>query len=50
MIEKNEFDKNVLNIAIIEIKLHVNRKLYEKGILTEEMFTKAKELIVKGCT
>lgn len=37
-----------LEVAIIEIKLHVNLKLYQKGVLTEEMYTKAKELILKS--
>ena len=34
--------------VIIEIKLHINRKLFEKGIITEEMHTKAKEMILKS--
>ena len=29
-----------------EIKLHINRALYEKGIITEEMYTKAKDIIL----
>ena len=36
-----------LKLALIEIKLHVNQKLYQNGALTEEMYTKAKELILK---
>jgi len=36
-----------MKLVIIEIKLHVNQKLYDKGFLTEEMYTKAKELILK---
>ena len=36
-----------LKLAIIEIKLNINQKLYQKGILTEEMYTRAKELILK---
>jgi len=41
-------NETALGLAIVEIKLHVNQKLYQKGILTEEMYTKAKELILKG--
>ena len=33
---------------LIEVKLHINTKLYEKGFLTEEMYMRAKELIVKS--
>lgn len=40
-------NENALKLTIIEIKLSVNRKLYQKGVLTEEMYTKAKELILK---
>jgi len=31
-----------------EIKLHINQKLFEKGAITQEMYTKAKDLILKG--
>ena len=46
---KNNITVNeaALKLAIIEIKLHVNQQLYQKGALTEEMYTKAKELILK---
>ncbi|MCL2753726.1 MAG: hypothetical protein FWE44_06225 [Defluviitaleaceae bacterium] len=33
--------------AIIEIKLSINRRLREKGAITEEMYNRAKELILK---
>ncbi len=33
----------------MSIKLHINQKLYEKGCITTEMYTKAKELIYKSC-
>ena len=33
--------------VILEIKLFVNQCLYEKGYITEEMFRKAKEIILK---
>ena len=33
---------------LMEIKLHINQNLYEKGYITEEMFRKAKEVILKS--
>ena len=34
----------------VEIKLHINKRLYELGLITEEMYTRAKEIILKGLT
>jgi len=31
----------------MEIKLSINHRLFEKGHITEEMYVKAKELIIK---
>jgi len=36
-----------INDLIVEIKLSINRRLFEKGYITEEMHIKAKELIIK---
>ena len=36
-----------MNEFLIEVKLSVNHKLFEQGFITEEMYTKAKELIIK---
>jgi hypothetical protein len=41
-------DQEALKHAVIEIKLSVNRRLFEKNVITEEMYTKAKELILRG--
>jgi len=30
----------------IEIKLHINQRLYEKGLITEEMYAQAKNYIL----
>lgn len=49
-ISKIDANDNAIDQAIIEIKLAVNRRLFDKGILTEEMYTRAKELILKGST
>ena len=40
-------NEQTLYSALIEIKLHVNQMLYQKGFLTDEMYTKAKEIILK---
>ena len=42
-----ETDENALKRVILEIKLHINKKLYEKGAITEEMYSKAVDLILK---
>lgn len=33
----------------LEIKLHINNRLYETGNITKEMYNKAKEIIYKTC-
>ena len=30
----------------IEVKLDINKKLFEKGYITEEMYIKAKQIII----
>lgn len=37
-----------MNSFLIEVKLSINHSLFEKGYITEEMYTKAKELIIKS--
>jgi len=48
--KKNEITEQSkeMNSFFVEIKLNINHKLYEKGYITEEMYVKAKELIIKG--
>lgn len=46
-IEQTKEDK-AMNTFLIEVKLSINHKLFEKGYITEEMYTKAKELIIKS--
>ena len=44
----NNIEKaKAINALVIEIKLSINRRLFEKGYITEEMHIKAKELIIK---
>jgi hypothetical protein len=45
---KMVLNEEVVKIVIIEVKLHVNQRLFEQGYITEEMYTKAKEIILKG--
>jgi hypothetical protein len=41
-------DETAMNHAVIEVKLAVNRKLYERKAITEEMYIKAKDMILRG--
>jgi hypothetical protein len=45
---KMVLDEEALKHVIIEVKLHVNQRLFEQGYITEEMYTKAKEIILRG--
>lgn len=45
--EMTEKRKN-MDAFIIEVKLSINHSLFEKGYITEEIYTKAKELIIKS--
>ena len=42
----NEKEKNK-DMVVVEIKLSINNRLFEKGYITEEMYHKAKEMIIK---
>jgi len=33
---------------IAEVKLTINQRLFEKNIITEEMYIRAKEIILRG--
>ena len=46
-VEQTKKEK-AMNSFLIEVKLSINHKLFEKGYITEEMYTKAKELIIKS--
>ena len=38
---------------VMEIELHINQRLYDQGIISEEMYRQAREIIVckqgRGC-
>ena len=40
-------NEQAMNTFLVEVKLSINHKLFEKGHITEEMYVKAKELIIK---
>ncbi len=41
-------DKAAEKEFIIAIKLHINQILFDRGHITEEMYVRAKELILKN--
>jgi len=41
-------NESAAKLVILEVKLDMNQKLYDKGLITEEMYNRAKELIIKG--
>ena len=43
----NKMNNPAMNALLVEIKLSINRRLFEKGYITEEMYIKAKEIIIK---
>jgi len=46
----SQANKDATNALVAEIKLSVNRRLFEQGYITEEMYSKAKEVIIKQST
>jgi hypothetical protein len=42
-----EVNEEAVKLVIIEIKLHINQRLFELGQITEEMYTRAKSIILK---
>ncbi len=42
-----DIENNIANVKT-DIKLAVNRSLFLKGIITEEMYIKAKDMIIKA--
>ena len=43
----NEVKSGAMSTLVVEIKLSINRRLFEQGYITEEMYSKAKEAIIK---
>ncbi len=42
----NKTNENI-NLVKMEIKLAINRQLFEKNAITEEMYIKAKDILIK---
>ena len=40
-------ENDAMNALVVEIKLSINHRLFEQGYITEEMYYKAKEIIIK---
>ena len=43
----SELKSDAINTLVAEIKLSINHWLFEQGYITEEMYSKAKEIIIK---
>jgi hypothetical protein len=46
--ENISINEDAVKTAIIAVKLSINQRLYNLGSLTEEMYTRAKDIILKG--
>ena len=46
-VSDKKINEAAFNNAVAEIKLFINRRLYEKKAITEEMHARAKEIILK---
>jgi len=47
-VETVSINEEKVKTAIIAIKLSINQRLYNMGALTEEMYTRAKDIILKA--
>ncbi len=41
--------KSAMNEFEIQVKLHINEQLYDKGLISQELYDKAKKIIIKNC-
>ncbi len=39
--------KKVMNEYEIQVKLHINERLFDKGLISQEIYENAKKLIIK---
>ena len=44
-----EEQKKVMDEYEIQVKLHINERLYNKGLISQELYDKAKKIIIKSC-
>ena len=40
--------KNVMDEYEVQVKLHINEQLYHKGLISKELYDKAKKMIIKN--
>ncbi len=40
-------EKHIMEEYEIQVKLHINEQLYNKGIISKELYQKAKKMIIK---
>ena len=40
--------KNVMDEYEVQVKLHINEQLYNKGIISKELYDRAKTMIIKN--
>ncbi len=40
--------KNIMYEYEIQVKLHINERLYTKGLISKELYDKAKKMIIKN--
>ncbi len=40
--------KNIMDEYEVQLKLHINEQLYSKGLISKELYDKAKKMIIKN--
>lgn len=40
--------KNVMDEYEVQVKLHINERLYNKGLISKGLYDKAKKMIIKN--
>ena len=40
--------KNIMDEHEVQLKLHINEQLYSKGLISKELYDKAKKMIIKN--
>lgn len=40
--------KNIMDEYEVQVKLHINEQLYNKGLISKELYDKAKKRIIKS--
>ncbi len=40
--------KNIMEEYEVQVKLHINEQLYSRGLISKELYDKAKKMIIKN--